>query len=88
MSEAMPREFNAKRHVELIGRDKILTEGRGAIGRGDYRWAIQVLHHLVFADPDDTEAKELQADAYEQLGYQQEVPAVPGHLPYCSEGAA
>jgi alkyl sulfatase BDS1-like metallo-beta-lactamase superfamily hydrolase len=41
---------------------------------GDYRWAIQVLHHLVFADPDDTEAKELQADAYEQLGYQQEVP--------------
>jgi alkyl sulfatase BDS1-like metallo-beta-lactamase superfamily hydrolase len=40
----------------------------------NYRWAIQVLHHLVFADPDDTEAKELQADTYEQLGYQQEVP--------------
>lgn len=65
---------NAKRHVELIGRDKILAEGRAAIDSGDYRWAIQVLHHLVFADPADTEAKELQADAYEQLGYQQEVP--------------
>ena len=35
---------------------------------------MQILHHLVWADPDDTEAKELQADAYEQLGYQQEVP--------------
>ena len=67
-------EDNARRHAGLIGRDRILAEGRGAIDSGDYRWAIQVLHHLVFADPGDTEAKELQADAYEQLGYQQEVP--------------
>ncbi|MGW5575788.1 alkyl/aryl-sulfatase [Nocardia thailandica] len=65
---------DAKRHVELIGRDKILTEGRAAFDAGDYRWAVQILHHLVFADPDDTEAKNLQADAYEQFGYQQEVP--------------
>lgn len=64
----------ARRHVALIGRDKILAEGRQAIETGDYRWAVQVLHHLVWADPDDTEAKNLQADAYEQLGYQQEVP--------------
>nr|WP_245556904.1 alkyl sulfatase dimerization domain-containing protein [Jongsikchunia kroppenstedtii] len=63
---------HAKRHTDLIGRDKILATGRQAIDDGDYRWAIQVLHHLVFADPDDSEAKELQADAYEQLGYQQE----------------
>ncbi len=69
---------DAQRHVELIGRDKILQEGREAIGAGDYRWAVQVLHHLVFADPEDTEAKELQADAYEQLGYQQEVPQYRG----------
>ena len=34
---------------------------------------MQLLHHLVFADPDDSEAKGLQADAYEQLGYQAEV---------------
>jgi alkyl sulfatase BDS1-like metallo-beta-lactamase superfamily hydrolase len=65
---------DAQRHVRMMGRDNILTEGRAAIDAGDYRWAVQVLHHLVFADPDDTEAKNLQADAYEQLGYQQEVP--------------
>lgn len=65
---------DAKRHVALIGRDRILAEGRTAIESGDYRWAVQVLHHLVFADPDDVGAKELQADAYEQLGYQAEVP--------------
>jgi len=64
----------ARRHVALIGRDKILAEGREAIAAGDYRWAVQILHHLVFADPGDTEAKNLQADAYEQLGYQAEVP--------------
>ncbi|NGO74149.1 MBL fold metallo-hydrolase [Streptomyces sp. YC504] len=69
---------NARRHVDLIGRDKLLQEGRDAIAAGDYRWAVQALHHLVFADPDDTEAKELQADAYEQLGYQQEVPQYRG----------
>ena len=65
---------NAARHVALIGRKKILAEGRKAIEAADYRWAVQILHHLVFADPDDTEARKLQADAYEQLGYQQEVP--------------
>ena len=65
---------NAQRHVRMMGRDNILAEGRSAIESGDYRWAVQVLHHLVFADPGDTEAKNLQADAYEQLGYQQEVP--------------
>lgn len=67
-------EETARRHVRLIGRDKILDEGREAISTGDYRWAVQILHHLVWADPSDTEAKDLQADAYEQLGYQQEVP--------------
>ncbi|ROZ50177.1 MBL fold metallo-hydrolase [Rhodococcus sp. WS3] len=67
-------EDHAKRHVDLIGREKILAEGRSAFEAGDYRWAVQLLHHLVFADPDDEEAKNLQADAYEQLGYQQEVP--------------
>ncbi len=64
----------ARRHVRLIGRDKILAEGRQAIEAGDYRWAVQILHYQVWADPGDTEAKDLQADAYEQLGYQQEVP--------------
>jgi len=65
---------NAQRHVRMIGRDKILGEVHTAMDSGGYRWAVQVLHHLVFADPDDTEAKDLQVDAYEQLGYHQEVP--------------
>lgn len=73
----LPADY-ARRHVELIGRDRILAEGRTAIESGDYRWAVQVLHHLVFADASDEEAKQLQADAYEQLGYQQENPQYRG----------
>jgi alkyl sulfatase BDS1-like metallo-beta-lactamase superfamily hydrolase len=58
----------------MVGADAILTEGRRAIEAADYRWATQILHHLVFAEPDNTEARHLQADAYEQLGYQAEGP--------------
>ncbi|WP_370617693.1 alkyl/aryl-sulfatase [Mumia qirimensis] len=70
----LPPAENARRYVSLLGRDAILAEGTRAISEGDYRWAVQILHHLVFADPADAQAKELQADAYEQLGYQQEAP--------------
>lgn len=69
-----PPVDTATRYVAAFGRDGILAEGRRATEAGDYRWATQVLHHLVFADPEDTEARELQADAYEQMGYQAEGP--------------
>ncbi|MGC5165996.1 alkyl/aryl-sulfatase [Luteimicrobium sp. DT211] len=69
-----PPVDTARRYLDAFGRDAVLAEGRRAFDAGDYRWAAQVLHHLVFADPDDEEAKDLQADAYEQLGYQAEGP--------------
>ncbi|SDJ52387.1 Alkyl sulfatase BDS1, metallo-beta-lactamase superfamily [Frankineae bacterium MT45] len=65
---------SATRYVDLIGADAIMAEGQRAFDSGDYRWAVQILHHLVFADPSNTAAKNLQADAYEQLGYQIEGP--------------
>ncbi|WP_454728434.1 alkyl/aryl-sulfatase [Cellulosimicrobium protaetiae] len=69
-----PPVDTATRYVAAFGRDAILAEGRRAVEAGDYRWAAQILHHLVFADPGDEEAKGLQADAYEQMGYQAEGP--------------
>ncbi|GIR35768.1 MAG: hypothetical protein CM15mP49_11530 [Actinomycetota bacterium] len=33
---------------------------------------MQVMNHAVFADPNNAEARNLQADAFEQLGYQSE----------------
>ena len=64
----------ARRFVAMIGQEKILAEGRRAIESADYRWAAQVLHMLVFAEPENHAARELQADAYEQMGYQAEGP--------------
>jgi alkyl sulfatase BDS1-like metallo-beta-lactamase superfamily hydrolase len=50
------------------------SRARVAHEQADYRWAVQLLDHLVTAEPNNTEAKNLQADAYEQLGYQAEGP--------------
>ncbi|MBR7837030.1 MBL fold metallo-hydrolase [Actinospica durhamensis] len=69
-----PPVATAERFVELIGADRIMTEGERALETGDYRWAVQVLHLLVFADPENQAARLLQADAYEQMGYQAEGP--------------
>lgn len=64
----------ARRYVDLIGAEKIMEEGRRALDAADYRWATEILHQLVFAQPDNQAARDLQADAYEQMGYQVEGP--------------
>lgn len=64
----------AQRYVDFIGADALLAEGRRAFEAADYRWVVEVLHHLVFAQPDHDEARQLQADAYEQMGYLAEGP--------------
>jgi len=69
-----PPVETARRFVDFAGAEAILAEGKRAIEAADYRWAAQILHSLVFAEPDHTEAKNLQAQAYEQMGYQAEGP--------------
>jgi alkyl sulfatase BDS1-like metallo-beta-lactamase superfamily hydrolase len=64
----------ARRYVDLIGAEAIMAEGKRAFDAGDYRWATEILHKLVFAQPDNQAARALQADAYEQMGYQAEGP--------------
>ena len=59
----------AQPHVDLIGAEAIMEEGRRAFDVGDYRWAAQILRRLV-AQPDNQAAWDLQADAYEQMGSQ------------------
>ena len=70
---ARPPVDAGRRCVELAGGpDALLTHARSAFDEGDYRWVAEVVNHLVFADPTNTDARELQADALEQLGYQAE----------------
>ena len=42
---------------------------RQSFEAGDYRWVAEVVNHVVFAEPENRAARELQADALEQLGY-------------------
>lgn len=69
----LPPTDAGARYVELAGGpDALLASARRAFDAGDYRWVAELVNHLVFADPTNTEARELQADAFEQLGYQSE----------------
>ncbi len=69
----LPPEEAGRRYVEFMGgADGMLTRAREAYERGEYRWVAQLVNHLVFAEPDNQQARELQADALEQLGYQAE----------------
>ena len=54
------------------GADAVLEKAQASFDAGDYRWVAEVVNHVVFADPDNQAAKDLQADALEQLGYQAE----------------
>ncbi|MFW0793565.1 alkyl sulfatase dimerization domain-containing protein [Gordonia sp. CPCC 205515] len=60
----------SKRYVEFMGgADAVVAKARESFDAGDFRWVAQVVNHVVFAQPDHSEAKELLADTYEQLGY-------------------
>lgn len=65
----------AARYVDLAGgRAELLAKARGAYERGEYRWVAELVSHAVFADPESVPARELLAEALEQLGYQAESP--------------
>jgi alkyl sulfatase BDS1-like metallo-beta-lactamase superfamily hydrolase len=67
-----PTEAGA-RYVEFMGGpEAVLEKARASFESGDYRWVAEVVSHVVFADPANQEARALEADALEQLGYQAE----------------
>jgi len=71
--DPLPPVEAGQHYVEAMGgADAVLKLMRTAIDKGDYRWAVQLGNHLVFANPDNATARSLQADALEQLGYQSE----------------
>ena len=71
--QPLPPEEAGRRYVDFMGgADRMLAMAQEAFDTGEYRWVAEVINHLVFAEPDNVKAKELQADALEQLGYQAE----------------
>ena len=69
----LPPTDAAVRYVEAMGgADAVVDRARAAFAEGDYRWVAQLLDHVVFAAPDHAAARDLLADALEQMGYQAE----------------
>jgi alkyl sulfatase BDS1-like metallo-beta-lactamase superfamily hydrolase len=68
---------SAPLYVEMMGgAEKILKKGEELHDQGKYRHAQEILNKLVQAQPQNQEAKDLLADVFEQLGYQQENPGL------------
>jgi alkyl sulfatase BDS1-like metallo-beta-lactamase superfamily hydrolase len=75
--EPLPPGKAAVRYVDFMGgADNVLARAQAAYANAgsvdDYRWVAEVMSHVVFADPANQAARNLAADALEQLGYQAE----------------
>lgn len=63
----------ARKYVAYMGgAQAVLTKAKEDFAKGEYRWVAEVVSRVVFADPTNAEARELEADALEQMGYQAE----------------
>ncbi|MBR9909461.1 MAG: MBL fold metallo-hydrolase [Gammaproteobacteria bacterium] len=69
----LPPVSAARKYVQLAGGEAaLLATGQEAYRDGEYRWAAELLNHLVFANPEHSAAREWLARSYDQLGYQAE----------------
>ena len=68
---------SAPLYVEMMGGSKkILARGQELHDTGEYKMAVEILNKLFLAENNNQPARDLLADCYEQLGYQQENPGL------------
>jgi linear primary-alkylsulfatase len=66
----LPPVERGKKYVEYMGEaEAAINRARGDFEKGEYRFVAEAMSHVVFADPSNTAARQLGADALEQLGY-------------------
>lgn len=71
--DRLPPVEEAKKTIEYMGgADAVLAKARDDFNKGNYRWVAEVMDQVVFADPSNKEARDLAADAFEQMGYASE----------------
>ncbi len=67
-----PTSSGAKYVAYMGGADAVVARARQDFEEGQFRWVVEVMKHVIFSDPAHLAARELSADAMEQLGYQSE----------------
>lgn len=69
----LPPDQAGAKYVEYMGgAAAIIDRARRDFAAGEFRWVVEALKHVVFADPANETARNLSADAMEQMGYQAE----------------
>jgi alkyl sulfatase BDS1-like metallo-beta-lactamase superfamily hydrolase len=68
---------SAPLYVEMMGgSEAIIRRGQELHEEGKYFYAQEILDKLVWAEPENMEARHLLADVWEQIGFQQENPGL------------
>ncbi|WP_035655465.1 alkyl sulfatase dimerization domain-containing protein [Bradyrhizobium sp. STM 3809] len=68
--DPLPPVAAGRKYVEYMGgAAALLARARADFAKGELRFVAQAVGHLVFAEPDNAEARALLADTLEQLGY-------------------
>ncbi len=67
-----PQQAGIKFVEYMGGAERIIEKAQRDYDRGEYRFAATALNHLVFAQADNTKAKQLLATIYDQMGFQAE----------------
>lgn len=73
--DPLPEEESAKKLMEYMGIggiDAVIAKAKEDFGKGEYQWVAQIMKQVIYADPKNQDARNLCADALEQLGYQAE----------------
>jgi alkyl sulfatase BDS1-like metallo-beta-lactamase superfamily hydrolase len=66
----LPPVERGRKYVEYMGgAEAVIRRARDDFARGEYRFVAEAMSHVVFADPANAQARQLGADALEQLGY-------------------
>jgi linear primary-alkylsulfatase len=69
----LPPAPTARKFVEYMGgADAVIARAQRDFANGEFRWVAQVMMEVVYAQPENKAARELCADALEQMGYQAE----------------
>ena len=69
----LPPAPAARKFVEYMGgAAAVIERARKDFDKGEFRWVAQVMKEVVYAEPENKEARALCADALEQMGYQAE----------------
>ncbi|MCH9670080.1 MAG: MBL fold metallo-hydrolase [Gammaproteobacteria bacterium] len=68
--DALPPRELAQRTLDYMGgADVVIEKAKQDFDKGDYRWVVHVLDHILWAQPDHEAARALAAAAHTQLGY-------------------